>query len=199
MTESPKSRTRPSRDTLIDTSVYIVMVAVAIFIFIGMLLMMLLTSCGDNDREDKRKQTQEIAVESLRLVTGNPHSLNVIAFSEMDSVFGNNYFSNDEMQQILQNTMSFSDRMFGENSMDVDFSDPRNEAKFMRMSSLSELAKNMMYGLAESAEEPEFSGWKLKALYEYVDKYNDTIKNERYFIFDKEQKYILHSFDIPIL
>lgn len=190
---------RKLRDCLVDATVYVVMVSVGIFVFVGMLMMMLLTSCGENGGADKKKETRQMAAESLRLVTGNPASMNIIAFSELDSVFGNNYFSNEEMQQILENTMSFSERMFGGNSPDVDFSDPRMEAKFMRMSSLSDLAGNMMSGLTESADEPEFSGWKLKALYEYVDSFNDTIRNERYFIFDKEQKYILHSFDIPIL
>lgn len=138
-----------------------------------------------------------MVTDCLHLMADNPESVKIIGISTPDSVFGKNFFNTDELVQILDNISNFNDKIFGHKSLPMNLDDPKVAAKLQRGANLTDLIRPLMTN--DGSEEGEFSGWKIKVLYECTDQFNDTIKNERYFIFDKDLKYILHSFEIPIL
>ncbi len=180
---------------LVDDSIYFLLSCVALTILAGMFLMMLLSSCTPEKKKESQKH-QEMAVECLLLLADKPEEVKVIAFSNPDSIYGRSFFNNNELIQILDNITAFNDRFLGPNPTNLNLDDPKLAAKVQRGAALSDIFQQQMM---QSMEHKEFSGWKLKVLYESKDQFGELIKNERYFIFDKDMKYILHSFEIPIL
>ena len=183
------------REDLIDVSMTLLLLSVSGAVVAGMLLMMLFSSCSTGDG-GKKKAYRQMAEESLLLMADRPESVRVIALSEPDSVFGKSFFTDAELESILDNINGMNESLFHGVLADMDFDDPKVESRMQRAAALSDVARFMM--TADTAP-GEFSGWKVKALYQCADQFGDTIKNERYFIFDRDMRYIIHSFEIPIL
>lgn len=179
-----------------DDSIGMIMLTVGFAILAGMFVMMLFSSCVSADKK-KEAENMRMVTECLHLMADNPGSVKIIGVSTPDSVFGKNFFNTDELVQILDNISNFNDKIFGHKSLPMNLDDPKVAAKLQRGAALTDLIRPLMTN--DESEKGVFSGWKIKVLYECLDQFNDTIKNERYFIFDKDLKYILHSFEIPIL
>lgn len=190
-----KARQRPFGIVFLDESVTFVTVSVALCILAGALSMMLLTSCAGGP-DDKKKVTQSLAVESLRMIAGYPESLRIIAVSDVDSVFGNNFFSEDELMGILNNLYAFNSEIMDSRS-GIDFDDPGLTSRMQRGMRLSDIVQQMLTQSPEASD--ELTGWKVRIMYETVGLDKDTVRSERYFIFDKDQNHILNSFEIPLL
>lgn len=178
----------------IDESVTSVLFFIGISILAGVLLMMVMTSCA---RPSKKNEQKMIALENIRMTVEDPKSLHFIAFSELDSVYGKNYFSDEELNQILLNLSAFNSKLFGDPQNLVDFEDPKVAAQAERGVAMTGLLEPLLKNKADS--QAEFNGWKMKVLYWYLNDFKDTVKNERYIIFDKSKQHIINSFDIPIL
>lgn len=180
----------------IEESFSMVFFVIGISILASACFMMLLTSCSG--KVDKKNEMRMLAVENLKMTVEHPESLQIIAFSEIDSVYGKNFFKNEEVIQILDNISDFNTRLFNDPVKSAkDFDDPAMSAKIQRGIGLSDVFEKMIN--SNDSETNEFSGWKMKVLYQYQNSFNDTLKNEKYFIFDKSQNHIIHFFDIPIL
>lgn len=154
-----------------------------------------LSSCGKENGTDK--EARMMALLNLRLTVDYPQYLNVIAFSEMDSVFGRNFINDEEVMLILKNVEEFNLKNFNDSIYSGDFDDPAFEARVKRGVDLS----NTFQRIIDLNGKPstDFTGWKMKVLYEYVNDFKDTVRNEKYFIFDKTKNQIIHTFEIPIL
>lgn len=175
-----------------EESFAIVYLAVGLCVMIGVMLMVTLTSCLD--KKDNENRTVYMAEESLRLTLDHPESLNIITVSKLDSVFGKNYFTESELQEILADVTAFNERYFSSTNFDIE--NPALLAQIQRGSTLSDIIQSQIAGASES---DKFTGWKMKVLYECRDIADNQVKNERYIFFDKDLKYIIHSFDIPLL
>lgn len=179
------------RDRIIDSTLTFVLLSVGAAVLAGMLIMLVLSSCSSG--EAKKKGVREVAEESIMLLADRPESVRVIAFSEPDSVFGRSFFSDSELSDMLDKVSRLNDRFM---APDSGISDPSEYALLQRGAVVADI-------LQAQIENPsvgeEFSGWKVKAAYECVDRFGDTVRNEKYFIFDKKMAHIIHSFDIPIL
>ena len=195
MNKSKYSRLSLLSRRLVDESFAMVFFFVGVSILAGACLMMILSSCSKkNDGRDA--DTRLMAVESLRLTVDNPKSLHIIAFSDMDSVFGRNFFSDDELTMIIRNISDFSSLTFGDSMDGFNADDPRLADKIQRGIAINDVIQST---INNDVDNNNFSGWKMKVLYEYKNRFNDTVKNEKYFIFDRDKQFIIHSFDIPIL
>lgn len=169
----------------------------ALFIFgilaLGITMMgMVLTSCSKND--DKKKYCEKMALGFMNVQLDNPETINVLAVSDLDSVYGKQFFNNEELYQIGENLKDFNERIWSNDNLDLD--DPKTNAMMERALNASDVLRNV---IDTDNANTEWSGWKMKMQYEAVDKAGETYKSERYFIFDKEKQYIIHSFEIPIL
>lgn len=180
----------PRVQSIIDSSLTALLLTAAGAVATGMFLMMLCTSCSDNS---KKKDPKGIAENALSLLADRPETVKVIAWSEMDSVFGRTFFTDKEMTQILNNLNSFTQANM-KNLGDIE--NPKTMADYKRISSLTYVIENNVF---ETPSSNEFTGWRLKAIYESEDFNNEKTKSERYFIFDKDMNSILHTFEIPIL
>lgn len=174
-----------------------ILFAVGLIVLFGFIFSMMFTSCAH--KSGKKDLTREMATESLRLKVDRPESLKILGYSEPDSIFGKSFFTEDELMQISSALMDFQSDVIGDGGLEsLRYDDPKQMSKIQRMSSSSALLENLFdYGRGDKSG--DFSGWKMKVLYEAKDTFDQPIKGEHYFIFDKERKYILHSFDIPIL
>lgn len=135
-----------------------------------------------------------MAEECVRLLADNPESVRMVAFCGPDSVFGRNFLSDDELVSILDNLNALNAAVSSGPGMDFD--DPKVGYMLGRCASVSDIIQGQVLG---SGVPDGFSGWKVKALYECVDQFGDTVKNERHLIFDRDMRHIIHSFEIPIL
>lgn len=189
-----KDSLRNVRECVIDEAITVVLLSVSAVI-VGILLMMGLNSCTENSG-GKKKETLAVAEECIRLLAESPESVRILAFSEPDSVFGGIFFSDEELRSILDNVTALNDRLFSGSVKDIDFDDPKVCARLQRGASVSGVIQDQMLNPRDSGT---FSGWKVKAIYECLDQFGDTVRNERYFIFDKDMNHIIHSFEIPIL
>ena len=98
-----------------------------------------------------------MAVESLRLTVDNPKSLHIIAFSDMDSVFGRNFFSDDELTMILRNISDFSSLTFGDSMDGFNADDPRLADKIQRGIAINDVIQST---INNDVDNNNFSGWK---------------------------------------
>lgn len=138
-----------------------------------------------------------MAVENLTLTVDDPKSLHIMAFSEIDSVFGRNFFNDEEVMLILRNVEEFNLKNFNDSISSRDFDDLAFEARVKRGVELSNTFQSIIDLNGKSSI--GFTGWKMKVLYEYENDYKDTVRNEKYFIFDKTMNHIIYTFEIPIL
>lgn len=198
-----KVETRLNPVRLFNRDIYIVhdyvlpfgMKVIFITCFVCTFFMMILPSCGRENGTDK--EARMMALLNLRLTVDYPRYLNVIAFSEMDSVFGKNFFNDEEVMLILKNVEEFNLKNFNDSISSRDFDDPAFEARVKRGVDLSNTFQSIIDLNGKSST--DFTGWKMKVLYEYENDFKDTVRNEKYFIFDKTKNQIIHTFEIPIL
>lgn len=170
--------------------------AVGMVVLLGFVFS-LMFSC--NHKSGKKDLTREMATEALMLKVDNPKSVKILGYSELDSIFGKTYFNDDELMQIAESLTAFNSEAWGNGGlMDKALDDPKLMAKMQRAANAADLLQNL-FEFEQQPGKAEFSGWKMKVLYEAKDTFDQPIKGEHYFIFDKERKFILHSFDIPIL
>lgn len=185
--------------SIIGDSICMLLAVSGMAILIGMIFMMLFTSCAENvGIKKKEPDCISMARECLMLLADKPETVNIIGFSNPDSVYGKAFLNNEELMQIFENISAFNDRVFGSSPSSIDLDNPKLAAQIQRGAIVSDLVQSNIL-MSDSPVSDNFSGYKMKVLYESLDQFNDTIKNERYFIFDKDMKYILHSFEIPLL
>lgn len=161
-----------------------------------LLLLMLgcvtLMSCGPS-----KSKMVSLAKENLELSVDYPKQIKIIAVSEPDSAFGTGYFSEKEVQGMLQTMKSVTDTIMKRTS---------NMSKFNPDDHyVVSLAERQMRGMAEissmimkSDKKGDFSGWKVKIDYSCVDENGIPYRAERWCFIDKEVKQVFKYFELPL-
>ncbi len=180
---------------LADESVSFVMIVVALSILGGMFMMMLLQSCSSPSKKNE-PGIQSVAKEAIMLLADNPESVKILAFSDLDSIYGNNFFSDKELNDIYDSFSKLNSAFAIIDHAQLE-KNPALMAQVERGLKFSDTFEQCLRN--NQSQSDEHTGYKLKVLYEQKNEYNETEKNEKYLIFDKSKQHILHSFDIPIL
>lgn len=152
-----------------------------------------------NDPKDKAKN---LAKEALEHSVDNPDSLKIIAVSEPDSVFGREYITSDEKLTIAMSMMKLGESVMNQTDCltNIDLENKgMTEMMERQMSCLSALRSLVSFDSDEEAKERPFSGWKVKIEYEAVSESGNRYRSEYWFILDKEARFVVQSFEIPLI
>lgn len=161
-----------------------------------LLLLMLgcvtLMSCGPS-----KSKMVSLAKENLELSVDYPKQIKIIAVSEPDSAFGTGYFTEKEVQGMLQTMKVVTDTIMKRTC---------NMSKFAPNDYyVVSLAERQMRGMSEihsmimkSDKKGAFSGWKVKIDYSCVDANAIPYRAERWFFIDKDCKQVYKTFELPL-
>lgn len=161
-----------------------------------LLLLMLgcvtLMSCGPS-----KSKMVSLAKENLELSVDYPKQIKIIAVSEPDSAFGTGYFTEKEVQGMLQTMKTVTDTIMKRTG---------NMSKFAPNDYyVVSLAERQMRGMSEihsmimkSDKKGAFSGWKVKIDYACVDANAIPYRAERWFFIDKDCKQVYKTFELPL-
>lgn len=155
-----------------------------------------LSSCGPGLDESKAKG---MVTEALKLMVDKPSSVRILKISGLDSVFGNNFLNDQEKTEIVQLMMHTNKRIIGDAKTieEVDFSDAARSALMERQIEATDKLRSLLF--RQDRSDHKFSGWKMKVEFEAKDGDGKPYHSEYWFILDPQTKYVLHSFEIPLL
>ena len=149
----------------------------------------------------KKNDPKMLAEKALYACVDNPSSVEIIAVSKPDSVFGRDFITMDEKMAISISMMNISQKVmsFTNDLDDIDFENPElMELMQRQMSALSVLRSLVPYN--SDAEKPQpFNGWKVKVEYKAKSEAGFDYHSEYWFIMDKDATCVVNSFEIPIL
>lgn len=151
-----------------------------------------LMSCGPS-----KSKMISLAKENLELSVDYPKQIKIIAVSEPDSAFGTGYFTEKEVQGMLQTMKTVTDTIMKRTNNMSKF-DPNDYY-------VVSLAERQMRGMSEihsmimkSDKKGAFSGWKVKIDYSCVDANAIPYRAERWFFIDKDCKQVYKTFELPL-
>lgn len=157
-----------------------------------MLCCVTLISCGPS-----KSKMVSLAKENLELSVDYPKQIKIIAVSEPDSAFGTGYFTEKEVQGMLQTMKVVTDTIMKRTGNMSKF-DPNDYY-------VVSLAERQMRGMSEihsmimkSDKKGAFSGWKVKIDYSCVDANAIPYRAERWFFIDKDVKQVYKTFELPL-
>lgn len=144
----------------------------------------------------------QLAKDVLIAQSVNPESIKINNISKPDSVFGRCYLSDNDKMYLSNSLMKVTDLLM---EQDLSFEDPsKNDPRVMdlisrQMTNQSQIAPLINLSAPFDTRE-DFSGWKVKIDYEEVNPENKIpYHGEKWFIIDPKGKFVIYSFDIPIL
>ena len=151
---------------------------------------------------DKSKQAGELAQKALLATVDNPETVEIIAISEPDSVFGRDYISQEEKMNLAVAMMKVNQKVMEQTENMENLGAPNSAVTSLmerQMAAASALRSVNPFSLENSKEKKPFSAWKVKV--EYTAKTSDGLPyhSEYWCIIDKDVDCVVNSFDIPIL
>ena len=154
--------------------------------------------CTAQGRSLKKTETEKVAINALKLKVRNPESLKVLDISTPDSVFNNRVCPEYEIMELSEKFLEYSLNIMQE-SQDGLWGN-ENIAYRCKMDRYSE-SSNALNILNAMMEKPQgkHNGWRVKVKYQAIDDSDTPFISEAWFIFDKDKKHILNSFDISLL
>ena len=145
----------------------------------------------------KKTETEKTAVNALRLKMGNPSSLKILDISTPDSVYVNRMCPDFEAMELSERFLEYSLNIMRAQQPDIQAD---NKAYRCQMDRYTE-SSTSLNALNSMLEKPQGAhcGWRVKIRYQAVDESDTPYVSEVWYIFDREQKHILKSFDICLL
>lgn len=145
----------------------------------------------------KDKKMEKMAVESLRMKAGNPKDFKVTAISKMDSIFVNRYCPEHETVELSQKYLDYTIRMMEASANKDALDDAASMVDYKKFSK----ASDALDVFNEMLQKPkgEFMGWRMRLRYSYTDENNRPSESEAWLMFDRDKKFIFHSFEFPML
>lgn len=180
------------KNSLLQKSFWLGLFAFGLAVLVIVLLSFLFSGkCGSDKAED-------VAISALRLKSQDPDGIKILAVSKPDSVFQNRFCPDHEVMEMSEKFLQVSLNLMQDSSLKESHLDnPAYLAKMERYaehSSSIERLNNMLEN-----EPGKFCGWRVRIRYAAKDKSDTPYTSETWFIFDKDKKHILNSFEIPIL
>lgn len=167
---------------------------IGVGILVVSFFLILMTDSGSS----KKSEAENTAINALQIKLGNPSSLKILRISTPDSVFINRMCPEYEVMDLSERFLEYSLNIMQDSQTGLN--DAESKSYRCRMDRYAE-SSNTLNTLNSMMEKPEgeYCGWRLKVKYQTVDDSNTPYISEAWFIFDKDQKHILNSFDICLL
>ena len=160
-------------------------------IVLAVAVLLSLTACTE-----KSEQMKELAQMSLRQSLGGGQ-LKILGVSEPDSTFGTNFMRPDEKKAIIANMNRVTDVII-KRTKNMSVFNPEDSytiALAERQMRANNDLRSMLY---DSDTRGEWSGWKVKIVFEAKDGHNLDYRAERWFFLDKEGNVIFKTMEFPL-
>lgn len=156
------------------------------------LILLLIQSCGKVENK-----VVDLATENLKLSLENPNSLKVIGVSKVDSAYGINYFTQQELRGIFEVTKKVTEKVVKQTNNLTDFNtdDQSSLSLLERQLRASTEVRSL---ILKSGKKGSFSGYKVKIDYECEDLQGNVYRSERWFFTNPEATHILKTFELPL-
>lgn len=154
---------------------------------------LILTGC-----ENRQTTLENLAKADVLSSLPYPDSTEILDYSPCDSAFGIYWFPEKEVIEILTTMKIVSDSIMAQ-SENLTNLNPNNNYLVNLTERHMEAASAMRSILMSSAKKGEFTGWKMRVIYETTDKDNACYRCARYLFFNKEESRVIKAFDIPLL
>lgn len=147
-----------------------------------------------NARQQKYKP-ERIAVESLRSVMEVPNSLRMKSISKPIPVYGRKYITDSELTEMLGKIEKVSELMMNKMDDGVDYNSPEVQDLMTRQIAASAMLRSMNDAPMSKSQ----TGWKIKLSYSSKSKRGVEQNAEYWAIMDKDCRYIINSFEVPVI
>lgn len=135
-------------------------------------------------------------VKNIREGLDVPDSFKLIAAEKPDSAFGVYWFPMEEQEAISEKAMDFSMTML-DHVGDMYAEDSMDEHTLTQIKFYGPLLQKAGLVMTELKEKGDFSGWKIKVIYQFSDAVGNTFTLTRWTFLDPKGEKILGKLEIP--
>lgn len=143
------------------------------------------------------KQAHDTALENLKLSLENSDDFELLQVAPVDSAFGLNYFTKQELNHILKSTSAGTQKAIKYTKKFSNIADmsPAAIAAVQRQMKSNNAVRELFL---RPMRKGDFSGYKVKITYQATDARGNKYVAERWNFVDPEGKQVLRTFEIPI-
>ncbi len=143
------------------------------------------------------KQAHDTALENLKLSLENSENFELLQVAPVDSAFGLNYFTKQELNHILKSTSAGTQKAIKYTKKFSNIADmsPAAIAAVQRQMKSNNAVRELFL---RPMRKGDFSGYKVKITYQATDARGNKYVAERWNFVDPEGKQVLRTFEIPI-
>ena len=153
--------------------------------------MLLLVAC------DKGEQMAKLAETNVRQSVEYPEHLKIMGISEPDSAFGTSYFTQKEMQGMMNVMQKVSEDIMKRTRNMTEFNPDDHYVIDMaerQMRAMTEIRSMVR----QANEKGKWSGWKIKVDYHARNRHGLDYRAERWLFLDKDGKTVFKTFELPL-
>lgn len=161
-------------------------------------LIFVMISCSKNQSENAKNLAQK----ALLATVDNPESIEIIAISQPDSIFGREYITQEEKMNLGMALIKVNQKVMQATNNLQDFDSPDADVSSLmqrQMAAASALRTLTPSGLKMPKGSQEFSGWKIKVEYKGISSNGISYHSEFWCFMDEDAQCVLNSFEIPII
>lgn len=143
------------------------------------------------------KQAHDTALENLKLSLENSENFELLQVAPVDSAFGLNYFTKQELNHILKSTSAGTQKAIKYTKKFSNIADmsPAAIAAVQRQMKSNNAVRELFL---RPMRKGDFSGYKVKITYQATDACGNKYVAERWNFVDPKGKQVLRTFEIPI-
>lgn len=136
-----------------------------------------------------------VAQEALMLAVDRPETVEIVAISAPDSIFGKQLVSDEEKLVLSKNLMAVTKYIFDHSGNENDM----DNTKILDLAERQIKVASFLRAPMVMNRNADHTGWKIKIEYKAVSRNGNPYHSEYWFFLDKESKFIFDSFEIPLL
>lgn len=143
-------------------------------------------------------KAKDLAIENLKLTATSPQQFKIVEVSKVDSAFGVNDFTEQELRFMFETTKAVSDKLLHETNGFENFeaSTPALQELFDRQMKVTSEMRHLMMQTSKGTK--TFSGYKLRIKYQCL-LHGYPYKALRWYFIDPKGVQVLKTFEIPLL
>jgi hypothetical protein len=143
------------------------------------------------------KQAHDTALANLKLSLENSDNFELLKVAPVDSAFGLNYFTKQELNHIFKSTSAGTQKVikYTKKFSNIEDMPPAAIAAVQRQMQSNNAVRELFL---HPMRKGDFSGYKVKITYQATDARGNKFVAERWNFVDPEGKQVLRTFEIPI-
>ena len=149
-----------------------------------------------------REKAILLSNKALMATVDNPSTVQITNISRVDSVFGREYITPQERLMFSINMMKLHKKMMKETNGLEDLLTKNRQATEMmhrQMSAMATLRSLMPMEEPHAGAPKSFNGWKVKITYQAKSPLGKSYRSQHWFILDKDAKFVIKSFEVPMV